>query len=284
VGAKHSKIANEIYTLDFFNHYYINKELSFPKICALVKEKYNFSMDVSQVRRRAIACGIKTRSKIEENILRASCDYSVSFLNEHLLEWIDGFLLGDGYIKPSSVGCAYGCTVQHEEFCRYLMKEFECYNPTFIKKKVYDPRLKNGFSISNVGTTKYHPDTHTQLIRWYPNGVKIIPKDVRITPLSTLLWFLGDGSYRKRDNRSELIFCTNGFLYNEIENILIKKLDKLDIKSHIVVYKRKSYSEYMIRIESKSIGDLFKFMLPNPVKCYQYKFTGMKKSEFMLLK
>jgi hypothetical protein len=36
-----------------------------------------------------------------------------------------------------------------------------------------------------------------QYQRWYPNGKKIVPQDVALTPLSLAIWFADDGIQNK---------------------------------------------------------------------------------------
>ena len=73
--------------------------------------------------------------------------------------------MGDGTIAPchNQKSGRAGCTLQHEEFCRYFMSKFEKYNPTIIKcfsKRSTNQEIWNGF-------TKFHPDLYQQYLRWY---------------------------------------------------------------------------------------------------------------------
>lgn len=54
--------------------------------------------------------------------------------------------------------------------------------------------------------------------RWYPKGKKVVPKDLRLTPVSALHWYVGDGSSGKH----ELIFSTQSF--NAEDNKLLAQL------------------------------------------------------------
>jgi len=61
--------------------------------------------------------------------------------------------------------------------------------------------------------TKFH-DT------WYPNGLKIIPKNIKLTPLSAAVWFCDDGSFRaKRREGINLQIATHGFDLGSVEYI-----------------------------------------------------------------
>src|SRR6185369_10572698 len=45
--------------------------------------------------------------------------------------------------------------------------------------------------------------------RWYPNGRKIVPRDLHLSPVTLNHWFCGDG--RGGDAKGTLGFCTDGF-------------------------------------------------------------------------
>src|SRR5206468_3127331 len=79
--------------------------------------------------------------------------------------------------------------------------------------------------------------------KWYPNGKKIVPLELKLTPTTVLHWFMGDGttSFIKNTNRVELTLCTNGF--NKIEVIFLKKLLS-EINLDLGIYKVTNKNEY----------------------------------------
>lgn len=193
-------------------------------------------------------------------------DYSVSFINEHIIEFLDGFLLGDGNISPSktkSKTARFKCGLEHEEFCEYLMSFIKIYGS--IVSKYNTPNMKQGFVFD--GRSSFHPDIYTQYHRWYKNKVKIVPKDVRITPLSVLLWYLGDGSLvnNKSHNSIMLRLSTDAFSKQDVL-FLCKRLRDIGIDCSRTSYNR-------VRISSKGVPAFFNFIgRKSPVKCYDYKF------------
>jgi LAGLIDADG DNA endonuclease family/Homeodomain-like domain len=54
--------------------------------------------------------------------------------------------------------------------------------------------------------------------RWYPNGVKIVPPDFKLTAVSALHWFVGDGSLHSR--QAQVILCTDNFDELSIERLM----------------------------------------------------------------
>jgi len=129
--------------------------------------------------------------------------------------------------------------------------------------------MNQGFMWS--GTTKHHPDIQKQYLRWYPeiNGkrTKQPPNDVRITPKSVMLWYLGDGSLyaNNKENTISIQLSTDSFLPEKVR-FLANKLNSISIHCHRT-------NDNRIRISSKGIPAFFNFIGDkSPIKCYDYKF------------
>jgi hypothetical protein len=100
--------------------------------------------------------------------------------------------------------------------------------------------------------------------RWYPKGIKAIPTTLRLTPNTTLHWYVGDGSAGKH----ELTLNTQSF--NEANNKLLMSLLKkvLGVKARLQPYKSRSFPQktlFKLCITSrKNIGEFFKFLEDAP--------------------
>jgi hypothetical protein len=103
-------------------------------------------------------------------------------------------------------------------------------------------------------------------MRWYPIcGKKQPPDDVRITPLSVMMWYLGDGSLVQGNNTVMLRLSTDGFLPEKVE-FLAEKLREKNIDCH-------RNNDNRIMVNAKGIPTFFNFIgRKSPVKCYEYKF------------
>lgn len=106
--------------------------------------------------------------------------------------------------------------------------------------------------------------------RWYRNRIKIVPKNIKLTPTCLLWWYLGDGHLERKTNRPNyrrVVLCTDSFTLAEI-NCLIHKLKKL-LNSNDSIYEegrhiiigRMALCRFIKTIGSKS-----------PVSDYDYKF------------
>lgn len=248
---------DSILNKDFFELYYNRNKLSFPAIHKMLK-KQGINISISTIYSYA------KKHKIGRSISEAtrSLNYEQSFLNEDTIESIDGFLLGDGHISLSKNVARLSCGLQYQEFARYLMSFFCDYKPSVNSYK--DVGMSAG--IQWQGRTKFHPDLSIQYKRWYSDGgTKQPPADIRITPKSVLLWYLGDGSLVQGKNTVIIRLSTDGFDPDKV-NFLAKKLNDVGIKCH-------RNGDNRIMINTRGVPDFFDFIgRESPIKCYSYKF------------
>jgi hypothetical protein len=253
----------DLLTKEFFEEHYVSKEMSFPAIRKmLLDEGKNISIFALHKYAKRLGIG-RTRSEAKRQL-----DWTTSFLNEDVLEALDGFLLGDGHIQEEKEHGRLSCGLEYEEFCLFLMGHFMSYKP--LVKNYKDDSMSKG--IRWQGQTKNHPDFYPQCKRWYTldskgRRVKKVPKDVRITPKSMMLWYLGDGSVVNDTDSNTVVvrFATDGFVPEDNE-YLVGLLNQIGVSCHRTADNR-------IQIKANGIPAFFKFIgEKSPVKCYQYKF------------
>jgi len=140
-------------------------------------------------------------------------------------------------------------------------------------------------SFKGVGGKTYHRytfTTHMEEIwnevdeRWYKmeliertvKRTKIVPRDVKLTPLTLCVWHMDDGSANPKDANIEL--NTQGFTVEEID-FLIERLDKdLGIKSHKKKARKKD--QYKIYIGRDHYFDFMEMIKPHiEWDCFKYK-------------
>jgi hypothetical protein len=265
------KIQNEKILYDA----YVVRKLSTNEISASSEKLFGTLVSNAAVYQSLKRMGIPTRS-IADGVQRAKCQLNIdkSFMTEQVIEWVDGFLLGDGRIEYTISngivkGARFSIGVLYEEFATYAISGFKDYHPSELKQsgKICERRPNLMWS----STTLSHPDIARQAERWYRGqGKKTrIPQDVRITPVSIMLWYLGDGSfhYNPNENNSLLRLATCSFLPEDIESILIPKLKALGIQCERTKCKND------IQILPESTGTFFNFIgRKSPIHCYDYKF------------
>ena len=270
------KIQNEN---DLYKAYVVDK-MSINQISANSLALFGTKVSNASVYNALKRMGIETRS-ISESVSRSKShlDIDKTFMTEQVVEWTDGFLLGDGRISyktectnniNTSKNARFSIGVLHKEFAIYAMSGFKDYRPSEPKQTgVVSKRCPH---LMWGSTTLSHPDILKQANRWYRGqGKKTrVPADVRITPASIMLWYLGDGSFYYDSNRhcSSLRLATCSFFPEDIDNILIPKLLSVGLKS------QRLDSKNDIQILPESTGVFFNLIgRKSPIQCYDYKFN-----------
>lgn len=252
---------------------YVEDRMSTTEISRRSVELFGSKIGVSSVYNALMRNKITVRNKSESvSIATSTLDINKTFINESVIEWIDGFLLGDGSINfkhnENYIGSRFIFGSSQKEWSEYAMSGLKNYSPTVPNSygKIR-PRAPNPIWSSRTLT---HPDIVLQAKRWYPidNGYKKkIPQDVRITPTSVLLWYLGDGSITKYGISYVIRIATCSFDPIDIETILIPKLKSVGIES----IRTKEKND--IKMPTSSLNDFFNFIGENsPINCYEYKF------------
>lgn len=186
-----------------------------------------------------------------------------------MIEWIMGELLGDGNLKSNSKYSAiFRYTSKHWEYIHYIANILKSFG---IKQsgKIYKYRTHGNNSLfPNLFT--YQSKSYIELKpiyeKWYPNGKKIVPKDTKLTPLTCMQWYIGDGCLCKTIGKNPyIILSTCGFSICNVE-WLVKKLNKLGFKT------TRQPSNNAIRISPYSTKDFLNYLGKPIVKCYQYKW------------
>lgn len=91
------------------------------------------------------------------------------------------------------------------------------------------------------------------------------PNDVRITPRSVMMWYLGDGSCVQTNNTVVIRLSTDGFDKERVEFLADKMKEK-----GIDCYRN---GDNRIQIKTTAVPAFFKFIgKESPIKCYDYKF------------
>lgn len=182
------------------------------------------------------------------------------------LEWLDGLLLGDAglyYCSKKNHSKAYvilgSAKKDWTEYGMSGVAEFQASEAA--------ARTRRG-GIDWVSRTYSYPELAEQRKRWYPDGTKHIPADVRITPTSLRLFYLGDGNCRQ-DGCAWLGFATCDFSRREQAQFLVPKFAALGLDCKLVGQK---YPR--LAILSDSVRRFFDLIgRRSPVPSYDYKFN-----------
>lgn len=190
-------------------------------------------------------------------------------LSEEAIEWLNGELLGDA--------CVYGCrqnsgrvhySSKYKEYIDYVSNTLEYYGI----KQTGVIRVNHTYKIRNepfkapsrvyIYQSRKYGVLRDLYDKWYDNGIKKVPRDLELTPLTCRQWYLGDGGLNTR--YKNITLYTNGFEENCID-FLIEKLAQLGFG--VVKTKRKA-----IKMHKHSVEPFLNYIGSCPVECYQYKW------------
>ena len=188
-------------------------------------------------------------------------------LSQEAIEWINGELLGDGSLhktSPYSALFVYGSKhLEYIEYVRDILKSFGIEQTG----RIYKHKNKKNGAISYSYNSHSYPELMIIYRQWYPNNKKIIPRDIKITPLVLRQHYIGDGSLTHSKKQKPYIkLSTNGFRISDVE-WLIRELNKLGFKAN------RQRNNNVIRIFNRFTRDFIEYIGECPTKCYQYKWA-----------
>lgn len=96
---------------------------------------------------------------------------------------------------------------------------------------------------------------------WYPDGKKIIPKDLDISPLSLAIWFCNDGCLIVTKQSTCIKIATNGFSKSDVEFLQRNLKDKYDLNIKLCRELNKAKTEFQYFLKITSLFEIFKFMM-----------------------
>jgi hypothetical protein len=121
--------------------------------------------------------------------------------------------------------------------------------------------------------TKFYIEFGTLKNKWYPEGKKIVPGDIELTPECVANWYLGDGSITQSKKKYFAIrLHTNGFPHNDV--IFLSDLldDKLDIHSRTYVHGKENNGLVIHILRQKDVKTFLNYIKDFWILCYAYKF------------
>jgi hypothetical protein len=205
----------------------------------------------------------ETKNVISEKNCWKEEDYLVYIFTQEQKEIFDGIMISDGSLeKPGNFSSRMTLGFKYEETLERIMKDLNNMKYCPIYKYDYIEK-RNGNNIINF-FTKTHASTtlFNEYYRWYKDGVKIIPEDIKLTPLFCYWWYVMDGYI---SSTNTIILCTESFTIKDLEFIQIL-FNKIDIYPTINNRNRLLFSSQ----ESKKF---FNFISNIKIqKEYEYKF------------
>jgi len=166
----------------------------------------------------------------------------MKYFTDYQKQILDGLMLGDGCLTigcNSRNACLRICRTRRDE--NYLRRNAEVFKDFITPKGVRysetnDKRTKKKYEQIRLRSV-CHPLFTEFYNRWYIDGIKKIPKDLKLTYEMVKIWMADDGCVippKDKLNRLRfgIKFATHSFLEEEVE-FLKNQLDKLfDVSFH----------------------------------------------------
>lgn len=217
--------------------------------------------------------GIRIRSAEQQN--RLQLDLSQENL-EVFLSLVDGLMLGDGWIDRKGLlrleQCSrrLGWVEQVQDALAGVGADSRIVPIPPRVRKIGGREVRSGGG--HLLYTPAYAELKPQRRRWYPEGDKRVPADVRLTPLSLSHWFAGDGTSHEHGH---LFFCTDGFPRQDVELLICALQGQVGIEARV---KRTSRpGQFWVAIykldEAVKLRELIE---PHLAECFSYKLRYVR--------
>lgn len=196
-------------------------------------------------------------------------------LNDTQYNFLRGSLLGDGclYMKKNGINAQFIYTSKSLQHVTFVEKHFSdmLYKEDIKHISYFDKRTNKEYerytfrTISDqVFTKEYH--------KWYKNGIKHIPYDLKLNPTICLMWYIGDGSISHNKKTCYIKLSTNCFEKTEQENILLPQLSSFEAKLVKGDVGKNGKQQYFIYIPRRKAQDFLNYIGNCPFTDYSYKW------------
>jgi hypothetical protein len=219
------------------------------------------------------AAGVEIRTSAQQNERR------LGVVSERLLSLVDGLQLGDGSIDSKGALRLEQRTATADWLIQVqtLLREEGC-DSRIIPIPPRERKIADRVVTSSGGKLLYTPcyvEMKEQRSRWYPEGSKLIPDDVRLDPLALAHWFAGDGSL---NSSGGLCFYTNGFIKEEVERLCERLGLDHGIEAKTYPLARRE-GEYMVAVYKRDHAvKLRDLILPHLHPVFQYKLRHVRET------
>jgi hypothetical protein len=185
-------------------------------------------------------------------------------MNNELKSVFDGAILSDGsFIQQSKISAYFSMSLSVENK-DWILNISEIFDKNDVEHKIcYYPgknRISKGKIIHEGPSVRISTPSYRNLLsereRWYPNGIKIVPKDIVLNNVVLAGWYMGDGSISiTRRHNTRVCLHVQCFSYNDV-SFLSKELLKLDLSSKILKIRESQFILSMTRTNAEKFVDL----------------------------
>ncbi|MBA7701648.1 hypothetical protein ES703_110391 [subsurface metagenome] len=197
------------------------------------------------------------------------------------IQAVEGAMLSDAGVYIGSRHAHFTMKQSYKEHLDWLNYLAACFENLGISSTVR-PYEQDGCrdGLCYILQSRVHPWLTGQRWRWYPNGKKIVPDDLHLTPITIANWIMGDGSVRFGWTTAQvavinpcIVLSTQGFDLNNVEK-LREKLQRVGVRDtcHYKTNNKSSGVAILVKREgtSKIRSAIGEYVAPS----FQYKMRG----------
>lgn len=223
---------------------------------------------------------IQIKSKIYQKIRRFNKNKKWLLKNYHRFdillndEIFNGLMLSDGSLDRviyKNSRFVLGQSVSHKELIFKTQEHFMDLGIDSSIKLMFNKKSETHWYYFYTGQRK----TFTMLRKiWYPNGKKIVPNYIKVTPKLLAYWFMGDGSSSWHSkSTSRISLYTHAFPLKDTTR-LSKMLLEIGIYNLIREVKK---DQFIIEVKrTKSVDKFYEIVEPYIINSFKYKLKKKK--------
>ena len=289
-----------------------------------------YGLTRTAVRKILVKAGVNILSSMKTSKLKAHLTGRFLLpISNDLSEILNGELLGDGgvYCQSAKYGSKWKKTINGYKIALHKLKplnvtdlskavkEYNELSKTVLEAKIATFQLhkskdeidwvyflaqkfeqnKHPVKIRHKNTVYLWSNASVQLYKlyqkWYPDGKKIVPRDLKLTPQTVLHWYIGDGSYIKGINDR---ICLYTLCFDKNDNNFLSDLLSNEVEVPVKVWRTRDYRTskiyYCLNItRSHNIRKFLEYLGSAPEDSlslakdlFPWKFFKINKSEFLL--
>lgn len=242
------------------------------KICDFCQKEFFVPMSIRDIRRHCSrACHYSNKTPL------------LPQLTDRQQEILTGCLLGDGHLEAPrktthNSRFRKGQKTANATYQKALYRELSPYSMNLkpYQKKTGLLAGKPRCDIEYVFYTCNHPVFTELRNQWYRDSTKVIPDELRLTPLCLAYWFCDDGYIG--ENNAHL--CTHCFREEEVSRLEILLNQDLNLPFHIRPARINSQGDqqYVLFLGSNKYETFIELIRPHiPWKCMRYKLRIIDK-------
>lgn len=185
------------------------------------------------------------------------------YVSQRQLEILRGCILGDAYVSPQGRVYLEHSIVQRA-YLRWKHRELATirYRTPPMPVRRFNPRTGKTYMSLRFATRQFFRSLRSE---FYPEGEKIFPPSVELTPLTLAVWHMDDGNFNPQSKiAGSCVLSTERFDTESLERIQNVLLAKYGIESRL----RKSRK---LAFTARGRDRLFMVIRPHVVPSMRYK-------------